>query len=127
LFDRVTAVWLSYRKYCATSHRHGQLILPETLKVLPSSTLVALKTALFVPLPVPYGRAPHVDQRATMLYMLSNLPLAQQAALLYPRVWAVHSFTEEVGRAEPENRGMVNFPTTERAMRQFLDPRGIYL
>ena len=49
LIDRVTTCLTSYRKYCSTTAKPSVLLLPETLKLLPTFMLGAMKVPAFMP------------------------------------------------------------------------------
>ena len=82
-----------HRKFCATSSSPGQLILPEALKLLPVFTLSLLKNPMMRP-----GTDVHPDERNYYLYLLYSLPPALSTPLLYPRMYALHTMSNEVMR-----------------------------
>jgi len=49
VYQHCIGALFAYRKYCATSTQPGQLILPESLKLLPLYTLALSKTPAFRP------------------------------------------------------------------------------
>ncbi len=87
-------VLTQYRKYCSGHSQPGQLILPESLKLLPIYVLGLLKTDL---LRLNTGRAGvlispksvlriSADARAAMVARLNRLSCSLTTSLLYPRI-----------------------------------------
>ena len=83
LANQVINVLHSYRANCASTTSAGQLILPESLKMLPLFTLSLLKMPAF--------RAAECrsDERAASLANILTTPLLLATSLIYPRVFPI--------------------------------------
>jgi protein transport protein SEC24 len=109
--DAATDMLAAYRRYCAANSSAGQLILPESLKLLPLYLAAATKLSAFVvnrPLGRPAsGRSPfsealvRADARAAALVALGSLPTHRMVPTIYPRVFRVDSLPEAVGVPPP--------------------------
>jgi len=86
----------AYRVNCASMTSSGQLILPESLKLLPLYVGSIRKMAAFRS-----GSDIRVDDRVAALVRMLGLPIAQTAPLVYPRVYTLWPLSERAG-----------FPTT---------------
>jgi len=83
----------SYRVHCATSTQHGQLILPESLKMLPLFVSNIFKTACFRE----KSSAVRIDQRMAELFTCLSSPVSFSQAWIYPRIYAVHNLSDKIG------------------------------
>jgi protein transport protein SEC24 len=72
----------AYRTNCASVTSTGQLILPESLKLLPLYVGSIRKMAAFRS-----GSDIRVDDRVTALIHMLGLPMAQTGPLVYPRIF----------------------------------------
>lgn len=109
-----------YRKYCATASSGGQLILPETLKLLPVYVLSLIKNIMLRP-----GSDVLLDERSYLHSFVLGLPLPLTASFFYPRMYALHSMSDECG--VPDSRGSVGMPPLVRLSIEFLASDGAYL
>jgi protein transport protein SEC24 len=109
----VVAVLAAYRRHCAGAGSSGQLILPESLKLLPLHALALTKAPLF-------RTDARADARAAWATRLAAAPADRLAAALLPRLLALHDLAERPAGAPvlPDRLPL----TGER-----LDPAGIYL
>eukprot|EP01128_Nolandella_sp_AFSM9_P000797 TRINITY_DN1091_c0_g1_i1.p1 TRINITY_DN1091_c0_g1~~TRINITY_DN1091_c0_g1_i1.p1 ORF type:complete len:949 (+),score=215.97 TRINITY_DN1091_c0_g1_i1:67-2847(+) len=125
--SRSVAMLGSYRKYCATSQNEGQLILPESLKLLPIYGLGLLKTPIFAPLVA--GTHYHClpDARSHLILSLHSMGLRDLTPLMYPLIWDIAPMAEYELLGSPNAVQQVNFPGLVRCSRASLDPAGIYL
>lgn len=82
----------AYRANCASMTSAGQLILPESLKLLPLFIGSIRKMAAFRS-----GSDIRVDDRVSSLVRMLGLPIAQTAPLVYPRVFTLWPLTERAG------------------------------
>jgi len=110
-----------YRKYCATNPAPGQLILPESLKLLPLYTLGLLKNRAFV------GDTAIVktDERYYYLHRLMTLSAAEMSTFVYPRLFSLHSLGANHGCIG--SHGDVSLPPTISLAAEKLDMAGVYL
>lgn len=86
----------AYRRHCAANSSPGQLILPESLKLLPLYLAVAGKLPAFGVNKPPSKSVVHLgevtvraDARVIDLATLSALPAARLVPYMYPRVYRV--------------------------------------
>ncbi|EWM21682.1 sec23/sec24 transport protein [Nannochloropsis gaditana] len=83
-----------YRQLCAASSPPGQLILPESLKLLPLYALALLKSDALRVNPPEAGRAhglpdPTADVRAATLHAFLSAPAKHLVHMTYPRLYEV--------------------------------------
>ena len=107
MVESATEMLLSYRRHCAANSAPGQLILPESLKLLPLYLSAATKLPAFIvnkpqPRPMP-GRNPfgevavRSDRRAVDLAAVMSLAPHRIVPLLYPRLYRVDLLAEQHG------------------------------
>ncbi|PRQ41322.1 putative von Willebrand factor, type A, Zinc finger, Sec23/Sec24-type, sec23/Sec24, trunk [Rosa chinensis] len=84
LTDRCISILCSYRKFCATVTSSGQLILPETLKLLPLYILALTKSTGL-------RSSGKIDERSFWINYVSSVSTALAVALVYPRMLAIHN------------------------------------
>ncbi|OAD76143.1 hypothetical protein PHYBLDRAFT_123428 [Phycomyces blakesleeanus NRRL 1555(-)] len=103
----------AYRKYCAASSSPGQLVLPDSFKVLPIYTLCLKKSALL-------RRDPNVtsDVRVYTMRAIKSASIAETIKWIYPRMIKVHEMLVQ------DN---VNVTPMERLSYSRLSSSGIYL
>lgn len=127
LIENCVNVLYNYRKYCATASSSGQLILPESLKLLPLYTLATLKSCA-VRTNLSGGRGGidvRADERAVMLYLFESLPVEHAVFAVYPRLYALHSMGEDCGTILPN--GKVQLPAQLPPTAERLTEDGVFL
>lgn len=82
----------AYRVNCASMTSTGQLILPESLKLLPLYVGSIRKMAAFRS-----GSDIRVDDRMAGLIRMIGLPIGHTAPLVYPRVYTLYPLPERAG------------------------------
>ena len=97
LTDRCSSILASYRRHCATPTSPAQLILPESLKLLPIFCLALTKTPA-----LRGGLDVHIDLRVHSMRLLKHLPVVDIVGLLYPRIAALHTLPEYVSQFQGE-------------------------
>ncbi|TIB95370.1 hypothetical protein E3Q17_04308 [Wallemia mellicola] len=108
LTDRSVQVLLAYRKHCAQANSGGQLILPESYKLLPILTLGMMKSKCLK------GGAVASDVRSHAIrQVLSGTPYKLLQSI-YPRLHPLH-------------RGAEHVPDFIRSSYKRMDPSGAYL
>ncbi|GAA5958456.1 hypothetical protein JCM21900_001476 [Sporobolomyces salmonicolor] len=110
---------LAYRKHCASSTSPAQLILPESFKLFPLYALAVMKTKALK------GGAVASDVRTWHMRHVKGEGVAAIVRMLYPRMLAVHLFTDEVGF--PDERGRLVLPPLIRTSYARMEPHGAYL
>jgi protein transport protein SEC24 len=99
LNDHAIDMLYSYRKHCAASSSPGQLILPESLKLLPLYLSSLYKTPMFS-INRPYSGSltnatdsmlVRADSRNASLVYLSSLTAARFVPFIYPRLFILHN------------------------------------
>lgn len=103
--EKASQMFFVYRKHCTTSPVDGQLILPESYKVLPVMMQGLIKSAALriaggASQP---GDAVTVDERAATLSFLISGTIADVAALCYPRMWEVQNLDDSAGVPLPSS------------------------
>ena len=78
------SILYTYRKMCASSTAAGQLILPESLKLLPLYALSLTKHAL-----LRAGTDVRADERSALIAMACRMPVTSSVAFVYPRLFAL--------------------------------------
>lgn len=129
LVDQCVTVLFNYRKFCASSSASGQLILPESLKLLPLYTLATLKSrALRENI---MGNPPRgfidvrADERVMMMGLLNSLPVEFCVSAVYPKLYSVHDLAEDCCTLDEDGKFLLPHqlpPTAEK-----LDEEGIFL
>ncbi|TMW68179.1 hypothetical protein Poli38472_007851 [Pythium oligandrum] len=129
LVNECVNVLFNYRKHCAASSSSGQLILPESLKLLPLYTLATLKSrALRMNLT---GNPPRgfidvrADERVMMMGVLNSLPVEFAVSAVYPKLYSLHDMPEDCGTFDEDGKFVLPLqlpPTAEK-----LDESGIFL
>tara|TARA_R110002050_G_scaffold273913_1_gene418128 strand:+ start:101 stop:1123 length:1023 start_codon:yes stop_codon:yes gene_type:complete len=88
VIDRCIAILATYRKLCATRSASAQLILPETLKLLPIYTLGMLKSPLL-------SASRSIDEKVFVRQWVEHCPLETLSLYLYPRLFDVLNIPED--------------------------------
>eukprot|EP00172_Hildenbrandia_rubra_P004274 Plantae.Rhodophyta-Hildenbrandia_rubra.ctg8300.p1 GENE.Plantae.Rhodophyta-Hildenbrandia_rubra.ctg8300~~Plantae.Rhodophyta-Hildenbrandia_rubra.ctg8300.p1 ORF type:complete len:1032 (+),score=155.42 Plantae.Rhodophyta-Hildenbrandia_rubra.ctg8300:169-3096(+) len=88
-----------YRKYCISSASPGQLVLSESMKVLPVMCLGLIKSTAFRDTGPSTESVQHVaiDERSAALYYLSWATPAAIAAFAYPRMYDLSTLCDAAG------------------------------
>jgi len=111
----------AYRINCASTTAAGQLILPESLKLLPLYIGSLRKMPAFR-----NGSDVRMDERVAGLTKVLGLPISQSLLLVYPRVYPVAPFAERPGCSTGVGDN-VHLPHTVAASYERLDKGGICL
>ncbi|KAF1780700.1 ADF-H/Gelsolin-like domain [Phytophthora cactorum] len=129
LVDQCVTVLFNYRKFCASSSSSGQLILPESLKLLPLYTLATLKSRALRGNLV--GNPPRgfidvrADERVMMMGLLNSLPVEFCVSAVYPKLYSVHDLADDCCTLDEDGKFILPPqlpPTAEK-----LDEEGIFL
>ncbi|XP_048440909.1 protein transport protein Sec24-like At4g32640 [Pyrus x bretschneideri] len=88
LTDHCINILCSYRKFCATVSSSGQLVLPETLKLLPLYILALTKSTGL-------RAAGKLDERSYWINYVSSVSTPLAIALVYPPMVAIHDFISQ--------------------------------
>lgn len=134
----------AYRKYCAAHSSAGQLILPESMKLLPLYLSVVNKLAAFVvnkPAPkAVQGRNPYsevtvrADPRLVELIYLSAQPLASIVPYMYCRMYRLDTcapchgvpLDPEEDPESPSTRPQSHVSLTYEQLQRVLLPQVVY-
>jgi protein transport protein SEC24 len=114
------SILYTYRKMCASSTAAGQLILPESLKLLPLYALSLTKNAL-----LRAGTDVRADERAALIAMACRMPVASSVAFVYPRLFALETLEEDVGALDAS--GAPTLPQTLPLSLEKLESDGAFL
>uniref|UniRef100_A0A1L8DW21 Putative vesicle coat complex copii subunit sec24/subunit sfb2 n=1 Tax=Nyssomyia neivai TaxID=330878 RepID=A0A1L8DW21_9DIPT len=85
LVNRCAQILACYRKNCASPASAGQLILPESMKLLPLYTSCLLKNDAFSG-----GSDMTVDDRSFVMQLVSTIDLPTSVSYFYPRLIPLH-------------------------------------
>lgn len=96
LINDVIELLYNYRKNCGQSNNPSQLVLPEMLRLYPLYMLSAIKTPAFRLLSMC-----KLDEKIAMLYKFVTMGFNQMAVTLYPRIYQIHDFCENLNAEEP--------------------------
>ena len=100
--DKCIRILAAYRKYQGSGALHGQLILPDKLRLLPLYTLTLLKCRAFRGLSVSLNIADFAggrvssDMRIHSLRLLRGFGATDLIAYLYPRIFSLHTMSDKV-------------------------------
>ncbi|KAI0051352.1 protein transporter SEC24 [Auriscalpium vulgare] len=120
LTERCSAILYSYRRNCATSTAHSQLIIPEAFRSLPMYTLAVHKSK---PLK---ARSVSADVRNYHAHRLSALGVRGTMYHLYPRLLALHDLDHTIALPDPAS-GVIEMPSLMRGSYVFMEAAGLYL
>lgn len=128
LIDNCVNVLFNYRKHCATASSSGQLILPESLKLLPLYTLATIKSPAVRSNLSGSSRSPvdvRADERATILMLFESLPVEHAVFTVYPRLYALHAMAQDCGTIG--DNGKVVMPDQMPPTAERLTEDGLFL
>lgn len=110
----------SYRKNCSPSPAPAtQLVLPDSLQLLPALTLGLLKNPIFRPETRP-------DERMALFATFNTIPLEGMPTFFYPNLFPIHiSSSPQWG--EKDESGSVILPPALRLSSTQLEGQGAYL
>lgn len=91
LVNKCIDILAIYRQELAATSPLGQLILPETLKVLPLYILGLVKNILFRS-----GTDIRPDERSYYFMLARMLPVSLLLNFIYPKLMALHTIAPEV-------------------------------
>lgn len=129
IFGRCVQALAGYRRLCSSHSASGQLVLPESIKLLPLYVLSLVKCKLFRD-PVAGvggsgGRELTADKKVTLLRMLKGASPSTLEAFLYPKLFHLNA-------PPTEDKGDSMLPMYRRVPQTLLsygllEPTGIYL
>lgn len=106
---------------CASaSTASGQLILPESLKLLPLYALSLTKNAIMRP-----GTDVRADERAALMAMAVRMPVTCSVAFVYPRLFSLTDLDESVGALDTD--GTPHLPISTPLQAEKVDQEKAYL
>jgi len=84
----------AYRSLCPPQAKStSQLLLPESLKLLPLYTLALMKSTLFCP-----STEVRADERSNLMYLIGTMSCFQSTTLLHPRLFQVEPPVSQLGQ-----------------------------
>jgi len=110
----------TYRRTCASNTSAGQLILPESLKLLPLYTLALIKNPL-----MRAGTDIRADERSALMAQACRMPLISSVDFVYPRLLGVHNLDAAAGTTD--EHGVVQLPKSMPLSCEKLEAEGVYL
>uniref|UniRef100_A0A5K3FJG6 Zf-Sec23_Sec24 domain-containing protein n=1 Tax=Mesocestoides corti TaxID=53468 RepID=A0A5K3FJG6_MESCO len=115
---KVAHTLAGYRKLCTNSGgpygggNPGELVLPETIKLLPLYTQCLMKSE-----PLKSAKNSTIDDRAYMRFLLNSMGPKETNNFLYPRIYPLHDI-------DPEKT--TELPSAIRCSFERLAPGGVY-
>ncbi|XP_055346247.1 protein transport protein Sec24C-like isoform X2 [Paramacrobiotus metropolitanus] len=91
LAERTTKMLVAYRKHCSSQTPAGQLVLPESLKLLPIYTNCLSRSDIVSGTGSDVG----ADDRSWLIAHANALPVEHSTAFLYPRLYVLNEVTAE--------------------------------
>jgi len=134
LINAVVNILAAYRRSCATNAAPGQLILPESLKLLPYFTMCLLKSVALRSNQNDSARAqgvgpdPSADERAWHHQAIMSMPVSTVIKYLSPRLFSLHDMELTVGQQDPTRpSGCTVMPKQYSASCEHLSPNSAFL
>eukprot|EP00835_Amoeboradix_gromovi_P002504 NODE_144_length_17694_cov_0.489741.p1 type:complete len:1083 gc:universal NODE_144_length_17694_cov_0.489741:6165-2917(-) len=118
LMTKTSKTLAMYRKHCAMNSPPGQLILPESLKLLPCYVLCLLKSKSFTLQQYP------LDFRVNHMRFIGNCSTEVLMPFLYPRIYDLVNLPDNVG--EFDDMRLI-LPNRIRASMELFMDDGCYL
>ena len=124
IISTVVNILHSYRLNCASTSSTAQLILPESLKLLPLYSHCALKMNI-----LRNGNDVRPDDRSYDLHRLSKLPLNIMSSLLYMKIYPIHKIYDNTDQYSPGNiiDDKVILGSTIGCSEEGMESNGIYV
>ena len=96
----------NYRKMVASPQTAaGQLVLPESFKLLPLYTLSLTKSGIMRP-----GTEVRADERSYLMAMATRMPIMVSVGFIYPRLYHLLDLGESVGAVDAGNTPFLPTP-----------------
>eukprot|EP00607_Mallomonas_marina_P006711 CAMPEP_0182438520 /NCGR_PEP_ID=MMETSP1167-20130531/85830_1 /TAXON_ID=2988 /ORGANISM="Mallomonas Sp, Strain CCMP3275" /LENGTH=576 /DNA_ID=CAMNT_0024631927 /DNA_START=689 /DNA_END=2416 /DNA_ORIENTATION=- len=134
LDNSVVELLLKYRTLVSSTSPRGQLILPESMKLIPLYALGMLKHPCLLEnagssASVPAMRcAVKANERVCCLHRCRSLPIRETINCIYPRLFALHSLDSEDGYPEEiAGESRIKIPRATAPTSELLDSDGVYL
>eukprot|EP01017_Pseudomicrothorax_dubius_P008358 TRINITY_DN12740_c0_g2_i1.p1 TRINITY_DN12740_c0_g2~~TRINITY_DN12740_c0_g2_i1.p1 ORF type:complete len:602 (-),score=127.54 TRINITY_DN12740_c0_g2_i1:161-1966(-) len=130
LTQSVVNILYAYRDKCASSSAPGQLILPESLKLLPLYVYSFLNKPALRTKPLTQA-----DQRIYEVIKCCDRSVTFYLGYLYPKIYALHNFDSPTIYPNPNERpgdvldeeGRVIIPSNTPARQDRIEADGVYL
>jgi len=119
LVEACTEILYTYRHECAEKSQPSQLVLPESLKLLPMFTLSMIKN------PMLCANVPP-DKRVAALFSALFMSVNSSAAFIYPHMYPLHKLKPHDCTIDP-NVQQVVFPKSCSISKRALKKDGLYL
>ncbi|EPZ36347.1 beta-sandwich domain of Sec23/24 [Rozella allomycis CSF55] len=119
LRSKCIQIFSAYRKFMSASSSTSQLVLPESLKLLPIFLLSLIKSKAFRSL----GESS--DVRVYYARCIKNFSPKSLMEFIYPKLYPLHFLPEQVG--EFDEKGKIILPSPVRLSYSRLDSNGIYI
>lgn len=98
IVERAVHILGGYRKLCSSQSSSGQLVLPDSFKLLPIYTLSMIKSRVLRD-----GREISLDKRVHMMRMIKAFPCGLTMATIYPSLYALLPGLEQAASGEIYN------------------------
>ena len=91
IINNLVALLYNYRTHCATTSSPSQLILPDSLKLLPLYILSTMKTPALKLMP-----NTRIDDKIYWIAKILSMPLGSAPFFFYPRIYKITDMAENV-------------------------------
>jgi len=112
----------TYRVSFGANVSPSQLLLPDSLKLLPLYTLAQLKSPMFRP-----GQDQRPADRVAAMNLCRILPVSLLIPYIYPRLFALHTLTPEMGKKDAATNTVGSLPPVLNLSSEKFDRRGAFL
>lgn len=94
IINKLVDILTNYRTQCAPNSSPSQLVIPESLKLLPIYVLSAMKTHAFRLI----SNTNQLDMKVYQVHRFLSMPFGKAPYLFYPRVYCVTNVMDVVGQ-----------------------------
>lgn len=124
LIHRSAQILAFYRKHCTSPTSAGQLILPESLKLLPLYILCLMKNDA-----ISGGSDMTIDDRSHVIHFVLTMDLLISVNYLYPRFIPIHNIDvdHQDERGNEANTNDVELPISIRSTHEKISEDGAYI
>eukprot|EP01113_Clastostelium_recurvatum_P009522 TRINITY_DN1458_c0_g2_i2.p1 TRINITY_DN1458_c0_g2~~TRINITY_DN1458_c0_g2_i2.p1 ORF type:complete len:1117 (-),score=203.17 TRINITY_DN1458_c0_g2_i2:19-3039(-) len=120
MVNKTVEILAVYRESFGSNSAGSQLVLPESLRLLPLYVLAMIKNVLFRS-----GTDTKPDERAFHMYRFKTLPVEECIAFVYPNLYALNNMPPNIGQRGEDGR--IVFPPAISLSSEKLQRSGIFV